>query len=324
MRQEMFEDGYTIVDGMVEPDLLQRLIAASRRCVQEAFDSDDKNLHGGLVLKEPGEQGPNARRGVMMPGWNAPEFAEYLGSDRVLDCVRGFLNVEKEDLMMPDADCILYVGHKDGSDRAQGWHRDSQEFMKLGYGEDGQRQQYEYMQSEEYWPQVGPFGGPFDPNVPGSGGLFGHSTYIENNPGAQWVRWELALVDHEIDSGVDYVPGSHNRWRSDFENEISLSRQLSEQALADIPDIKGVKPAGMTAAAMSDGESGESLMPGGGIVQIKAGQTVFWNGDGFHRGRSREGKERISLACGWAGPPPQGWENVNKDMTPRQVFDSLA
>ena len=99
----MFEDGYTIVDGMVEPDLLQRLIAASRRCVQEAYDSDDKNLHGGLVLKEPGEQGPNALRGVMMPGWNAPEFAEYMGSDRVLDCVRGFLNVEKEDLMMPDA-----------------------------------------------------------------------------------------------------------------------------------------------------------------------------------------------------------------------------
>ena len=190
--------------------------------------------------------------------------------------------------------------------------RANMESMPFGNDEESQRRRFETLMSPGYWPT------PFDPDVAGSGGLFGHNTYNENNPGAQWVRWELALVDHEIDSGVDYVPGSHNRWRSDFENEISLSRQLSEQALADIPDIKGVKPTGMTAAAMSDGESGESLMPGGGIVQIKAGQTVFWNGDGFHRGRSREGKERISLACGWAGPPPQGWENVNKDMTPRQ------
>lgn len=150
----MFEQGYTIVDDLVTPDLLERLIAASRRCVQEAYESDDKNLHGGLVLKEQGEQGPHALRGVMMPGWNAPEYAEYMGSDAVVDYVRGFLNVEKEELMMPDADCILYVGHTDGSDRAQGWHRDSQEYLKKGFDEQSQREQYELLMSPEYWSQV--------------------------------------------------------------------------------------------------------------------------------------------------------------------------
>lgn len=223
------------------------------------------------MLKEPGEKGPNAIRGAMMPGWNAPAFADHMGSEAVLDYVRGFLNVEKEDLMMPDADCILYVGHEHGVDRAQGWRkhtrnshihslfpgaserllviadRDSQEYMRGGFDEQNQREQFERLNSPVYWDQVGPYGGAFDPNVGGSGGLFGHvstpaipttqhalpgmpltaclgfqNTYIENNPGAQWCRWETALVDHEWNSGVEYVAGSHRRWRTDFENEVLL------------------------------------------------------------------------------------------------------
>ena len=66
---------------------LERLVAASR-AAQEAYESDDVNLHGGWVGKEPGDKGPHAIRGVMMPGWRAPEFAEYMGSDMVLDYVR--------------------------------------------------------------------------------------------------------------------------------------------------------------------------------------------------------------------------------------------
>ena len=42
MRQEMFDQGFTIVDDMVEPELLARLIGDARRCVQEAYDSDDQ------------------------------------------------------------------------------------------------------------------------------------------------------------------------------------------------------------------------------------------------------------------------------------------
>jgi hypothetical protein len=316
MRVEMFEQGYTIVDDMVSAELLERLIAASRRCVQDAYDSDDVNLHGGWVGKEPGEKGPNAIRGVMMPGWQAPEFAEYLGSEEVLDYVRGFLNVEKEDLMMPDADCILYVGHKDGSDRAQGWHRDSQEFMRKGYDEQSQREQWEWMNSPDYWEKVEHFGGPFDPDVAGSGGLFGHNTYIENNPGAQWCRWETALIDHEWNSGVEYVPGSHRRWRSDFENDILLPESKKDE----IEGFVRVLPDGVNGTGMTGGRngkhSGDSIMPGAAVVPIKSGQTVFWNGNGLHRGRTTGGIERISLAGGWAGPPPGGWEGFSP--TPEQ------
>ena len=66
-------------------------------------------------------------------------------------------------------------------------------------------------------------------------------------------------------------------------------------------------------------------MPGAQVVQIKAGQTVFWNGDGLHRGRTTGGVERISLAGGWAGPPPGGWDGFQptpqqQDRTPPKVF----
>lgn len=72
-----------------------------------------------------------------------------------------------------------------------------------------------------------------------------------------------------------------------------------------------VLPDGITGTAMTGGvngnHSGDSIMPGAQVVPIKSGQTVFWNGNGLHRGRTSEGVERISLAGGWAGPPPGGW-----------------
>lgn len=54
-------------------------------------------------------------------------------------------------------------------------------------------------------------------------------------------------------------------------------------------------------------------MPGAAVVPIKSGQTVFWNGNGLHRGRTTGGVERISLAGGWAGPPPGGWEKMERE-----------
>ena len=182
--------------------------------------------------------------------------------------------------MMPDADCILYVGHKDGADRAQGWHRDSQEYMRKGFDEQSQREQWELLQSPEYWPQVGPYGGPFDKEVSGSGGLFGHSTYIENNPGAQWCRWETALIDHEWNSGVEYVAGSHRRWRTDFENDILLP----ESKKREITDYVRVLPEGVTSTGMTggrNGHSGESIVPGAAVSR-SSWSDCLWNGDGMH------------------------------------------
>ena len=53
----------------------------------------------------------------------APCFAEYMASEPVLALVREFLECEPEDLLLPDADCILFV-NVPGRDRTQAWHRD--------------------------------------------------------------------------------------------------------------------------------------------------------------------------------------------------------
>jgi hypothetical protein len=62
-------------------------------------------------------------------------------------------------------------------------------------------------------------------------------------------------------------------------------------------------------------------MPGAIVVPIKRGQTVFWNGDGLHRGRTTAGVHRLSLACGWAGPPPGGWAGIDEHGFPDEKRD---
>lgn len=57
---------------------------------------------------------------------------------------------------------------------------------------------------------------------------------------------------------------------------------------------------GGTPKAMSDGESGESLIPGSRFVDLKAGQAVLWTGDMLHRGRTPAGRERLTLSCSWS------------------------
>ena len=287
MRQDLSEHGFAIADDAVDADMLERLIVAARRCITEASASNDSHLNDGLVLRDRPEDGPNAIRGLMAPGWGCPEFAEYMASAPVLDYALSFLGCEKEELMMPDADCILYVNPMN-VDRAQGWHRDATTWVGRPDHPSGSRWSEEAQR--EAWQQT------HSPNyiLNEIGSLFGHNTYIQHNPGAQWVRWELALVDHDIDSGVEYVPGSHKRFRSAFENDVLLS----EEAKAELADVLGtpyerVLPPNVGSSAMSDGgHSGDSLMPGAQVIQIKKGQTVYWNGDGLHRGRTTAGKER--------------------------------
>jgi hypothetical protein len=194
-RVEMFEQGYTIVDDMVDEEMLGRLIEAADRIYAEcAANPGTRDLNGGLVLRDNPEHGPHAIRGLMAPGMRAPVFAEYMGSKAVLDYTRGWIGAEKEDLMMPDADCILYCSPMN-ADRAQGWHRDfghwkgdADHTSGSGYTEAAQRERWAALTSPDYWPT------PFDPDVPESGGLFGHNTYIEHNPGAQVLTAPIKFV----------------------------------------------------------------------------------------------------------------------------------
>ena len=110
----------------------------------------------------------------MAPGWRAPVFAEYMGSAPVLDYARGFLGCGREELMLPDADCILYLSPMN-VDRAQGWHRDSTHWGAAdhpsgsAWSEAAQREQWARICARHVH--------GFDVGVPGSGALFGGSTY---------------------------------------------------------------------------------------------------------------------------------------------------
>jgi len=94
-------------------------------------------------------------------------------------------------------------------------------------------------------------------------------------------------VDHEFNSGVGYVAGSHRQWRLDEWNDLTLMRVPDDKKPLDyvraLPE--GITGTGMTGDDSRNGmHSGESILPGAAVVPIKSGQTVFWNGDGLHRG----------------------------------------
>ena len=76
------------------------------------------------------------------------------------------------------------------------------------------------------------------------------------------VKWHMALLD---DPCLWIVPGSHRRFRTDEEKECLM-------------------------------EGGQGELPGGLRIDLKKGQTIFWNGNTIHRGRKPEGmKERSTL-----------------------------
>ena len=77
-------------------------------------------------------------------------------------------------------------------------------------------------------------------------------------------KWHLALVD---DPCLWVVPGSQRRSRTDLEREVLIDRRHD-----DLP---------------------EQL-----AIELKRGQTVFWNGNIIHRGRAPERvDERLSLVA---------------------------
>ncbi len=79
------------------------------------------------------------------------------------------------------------------------------------------------------------------------------------------LKWHLALVD---DSRLQLVPGSHARYRTDEEREC-----LVNGSKADISAQK--------------------------VIHLKAGQTIFWDGNTVHRGIYHVEPERMTLAANW-------------------------
>ena len=84
------------------------------------------------------------------------------------------------------------------------------------------------------------------------------------------LRWHLALVP---DHCLMIVPWSHRRCLTPFERECLL-------------------------------QSPHEPIPGQTVIELHAGQTVFWNGNLIHRGMMRSDVERLTLAGSWRKHSP--------------------
>eukprot|EP01050_Picozoa_sp_SAG11_P013329 SAG11_NODE_1548_length_4703_cov_6.701564_3_plen_257_part_00 len=94
-RAAQFEaQGYVVVDDLVFPEALPRIEAAARR-LTAAANSGTLDEQFGLVSRTGAAQGGEATsiRGLLSPEWGCPEFAEFLGSEPVVDYVRGWLGL---------------------------------------------------------------------------------------------------------------------------------------------------------------------------------------------------------------------------------------
>jgi hypothetical protein len=280
-RVQLDTEGFAIIDNAVEPSALPVLREEARRVAEMARADPSHDLCGGFISRDFEGDFPWSVRGLFAPGWNASCFAEYMASAPVMALVREFLECGPEDLLLPDADCILFI-NVPGRDRTQAWHRDMRWAGEGGdYSEAGQRTRWEEIQRVAA-------------TSPG-----GHNGYLEDH-GGKYVRWALSLVDN-IGTGLEIVPRSHRRFRTEFENDCILPEAAKQAGIG--------QRLGGSSKGMSDGEGGESLIPGSRFVDLKAGQAVLWTGDMLHRGRTPEGPERLTLSCSWSR-----WNGINAPL----------
>ena len=101
-------------------------------------------------------------------------------------------------------------------------------------------------------------------------------------------KWHLALAP---DSCLQLIPGSHRRYRTEREREVLF---------------------GKTEAG--EGRSNEDL-PGQYTIELRPGQTVFWNGNTIHRGVYQAGVSRLTLVG--------VWERYRPDEEPKEVDPRL-
>ena len=156
----------------------------------------------GFVSRDFAGDSPWSIRGLFAPGWGAPCFAEYMASAPVLRLVRDILGCGAEELMLPDADCILFMDVP-SRDRIQAWHRDMRWAGEGGdYSEGAQKARWTEIQNAA--------GGWLSPDgeLTGRGSPCGHNGYFEDSGGG-YLRWQLALVD-TIGTGVEVVRSSCN------------------------------------------------------------------------------------------------------------------
>ncbi len=110
------------------------------------------------------------------------------------------------------------------------------------------------------------------------------------------IKWHLALVD---DACLMLVSGSHRRFRTAHEEAcMRLSDDYRQYLSQDRP------PGQVPAPEHPD-------IPGQKVIELKAGQTVFWTGNTIHRGATKKDVERMTLAG--------NWQKCSEDDSPRET-----
>ena len=309
-RAELEGQGFTIQDGAVDHDVLLRLRTAARTMVAAAARRDER----GFAMRGGEGAGAWGLRGIYDPAWGeiSQVFRDYMSSEAVQNHAREFLGCGRNDLLLPDTDFLIFCDPPEGY--SQRWHRDIRWYGAGGdFSEAGQRARWEEIQA-----------GPGGAWARGAPHVSGHNDYMVENGGAQ-LRWQLALVDMP-DCGVDYVPGSHRRFRTSTEEAALLrGEQISKPALTDTVAATPQAAAAAAAGVAHDGFSpipAHAGSPGSSIIGLKAGQAVFWNGDGIHRGFTRPGVERLTLSCAlvrWNGVQARGQDPGRIEMNGRPL-----
>ena len=214
--KEYYDRGFVIVDDAVEPEMLEELEAALRRCIAKVrsgavVDGMDAITINGAVSDA------SHLRGLMAPEFGEGVFSEYLLSECLLRYLRPFFG---DRLRLGWVACFA-VKDKPYS---VGWHRD------VGHEE--------------------------------RDGSYDVEMEILQRYRKHQIKWHLPLLD---DPCLWVVPGSHRRYRTDAEREVLINNP--------------------------DGDIDDAFQ-----IRLNRGQTLFYNGNGIHRGVMPAGMtERLTL-----------------------------
>ncbi len=214
--REYFDRGYFVADDAVEPQMLERIDAALRRCVAKIRSGAVVDDMEAIGVDGPGSEATHIR-GLMAPEFGEGVFSEYLLSGPLHRYIRPFFG---DRLRLGWVACFA-VG---AQSYEIGWHRD------VGHEERDGSYEVEMEILQRYRKYQ--------------------------------IKWHLPLVD---DACLWYVPGSQRRYRTDAERKVLINDP--------------------------DGE-----IDGAVQLEVKRGQTLFYNGNGIHKGVRPAGMaERLTL-----------------------------
>ncbi|WOO82109.1 uncharacterized protein LOC62_04G005610 [Vanrija pseudolonga] len=221
------KDGYVVVDGLIPDELYAPLCEAADEVTDKA------RAHTWGQVRMVGKQFPPWTEGddvwgvqnIMHPELGKPIFAEWYGSDDLLDVSAALMGVERKDMQFELFNILVNPLEKD---YALSWHRDDVKATATP-------------EEEEEALKIKHYG----------------------------IQWNAALYD---DACLSAVPASHRRIRTPEERKANL-------------------------------EGGD--MPGAQNLDLKKGQTVFYNNNILHVGKYNLAVKRRTLH-GCYGSPPSG------------------